>query len=136
MVLTGKGQELLITGTSKLHRVNRSWSKQFLSDMVTAIGMTIILGPQVAAMGEDKLTGFVVLAESHASFHWIKPTLYLDIFSCQLFEVEPIVLWVSQEWQIDAGYYQLFERGWDPGLNPEVKVYSMPTLSKVFSYQS
>lgn len=134
MVLTGKGQELLITGISRLQRINKSWAKNFLTDMVEAVGMTIILGPQITEIANDKLTGFVVLAESHAAFHWVKPTLYLDIFSCQLFDVEPIVLWVTQEWQIEEGYYQLLERGWDPKLNSEVKINRMPTLSKVFTY--
>ncbi len=133
-MLTGKGTELLITGTSRLFKVNKTWARSFLRDMVDAIGMTTIFGPQVEVITEDKLTGFIILAESHASIHWVKPTLYLDLFSCKEFEVDSVVLWVSNEWQIDAGYYQVFERGWGPDLNPDVSKYPMPNLSKTFLY--
>lgn len=132
-MLDGKGTHLLVTGTSKLDRVNKSWAKSFLSDMVGSIGMTIIFGPQVDIILPHKVTGFIILVESHASIHWTRPVFYLDLFSCRAFEVSEIILWVTQEWQMDGGYYQVIERGWKLELNPAVKTYTLPLLPKALS---
>lgn len=131
-MLDGKGMQLLITGTSKLERVNKSWTRSFLADMVESIGMTTIFGPQIDVLAAHKVTGFVVLAESHASIHWTRPLFWLDLFSCRTFQVNEVVLWVAQEWQIVEGYYQVLERGWNPKLNAEVQTYPMPVLPRAF----
>ncbi len=132
-MLDGEGIHLLITGVSKLDRVNKSWAKSFLLDMVESIGMITIFGPQVDVLTAQKVTGFVILAESHSSIHWSRPTFYLDLFSCKAFRIEDVVLWVTHEWQIKEGYYQVIERGWDPDLNHEVKTLCLPTLPMTYS---
>ncbi len=132
-MLDGKGMELLITGTSQLNRVNTNWTKAFLRDLVESVGMTVIFGPQVSVVTQDKVTGFVVLAESHSSIHWVKPVFYLDLFSCKPFEVEEVVLWVTHEWRINKGYYQIIERGWDSQLNNDVRTINLPSLSLAYS---
>lgn len=132
-MLDGKGVELLITGMSQLHRVSPNWTKSFLRDLVESVGMTVIFGPHVNSVDQNSVTGFVVLAESHSSIHWTRPTFYLDLFSCKSFEVEDVVLWVTHEWRINKGYYQVIERGWNPKLNRDVETLALPTLPTAYA---
>ena len=135
-MLDGTGTQLLITGTSQLERVNKAWAKSFLLDMVESIGMTTIFGPQIDILTTERMTGFVILAESHSSIHWTRPALYLDLFSCKAFEVDDVVLWVTNEWKMVKGYYQVIERGWNPDLNREVKAQELPLLPMAYSKSS
>lgn len=67
----------------------------FLNDLPERIGMTKIVQPYVfpyeGLVPEDKgITGVVVIAESHITFHSFteKDYFFFDIFSCKPFDVE------------------------------------------------
>lgn len=71
---------------------------QFLNDLPDEIGMTKITQPYVfpysGVVPEDKgITGVVVIAESHLTFHSFteKDYFFFDLFSCKPFDVEAVI---------------------------------------------
>lgn len=73
---------------------------EFLNDLPDKIGMTKIVQPYVfpysGLVPEDKgITGVVVIAESHLTFHSFteKDYFFFDLFSCKPFDTD----WVAQE---------------------------------------
>jgi S-adenosylmethionine decarboxylase len=74
---------------------------QVLNDLPEAVGMTKITQPYVfpysGLIPEDKgITGVVVIAESHITFHSFteKDYFFFDIFSCKHFDVDQVVDYV------------------------------------------
>ena len=65
--------------------------RQALSDLVNAVGMTVLSGPEVYfAAGNDKKdpggwTGFVVVMESHISIHTFPARGFIsaDVYTCK-----------------------------------------------------
>ena len=69
--------------------------KKFLSDYPTALGMTKLCEPEVLTYNAPKVedsgvSGFVIIAESHISFHTFPDRGYvnIDVFSCRSFDAE------------------------------------------------
>ncbi len=69
-----------------------------LDELPTLVGMTKIIPPYVfpysGLVPEDKgVTGVVVIAESHLTFHSFteKDYFFFDIFSCKPFDVERVL---------------------------------------------
>jgi S-adenosylmethionine decarboxylase len=69
--------------------------QKFLDELPEQIGMTKIIPPYVfpysGLVPEDKgITGMVIIAESHLSFHSFteKDYFFFDIFSCKPFDVD------------------------------------------------
>lgn len=75
----------------------------FLNDLPERVGMTKIIQPYVfpysGLIPEDKgITGVVVIAESHITFHSFtdKDYFFFDIFSCKHFDVEIVVDYIRE----------------------------------------
>lgn len=102
---------------------DREWWSNFLSELVAKAGMTVINGPVVEYTGCTNerwspatvtgLSGYVVLAESHASFHTFVEHKYvfLDIFSCKNFETVDLIDWVTERLKVTDMDEVLEERG-------------------------
>ncbi len=99
--------------------------RRFLSDYPTALGMTKLCEPKVltyhAPNAEDSgISGFVIIAESHISFHTFPNRQYvnIDVFSCRSFDSERAIRDVKdllslkevRTWILDRGLEHL-ERG-------------------------
>lgn len=89
-------KHLLIRAIVKVPMVSEEEGKQFLLDVVKAIGMKPVTKPQcvyVEDWGNEGLTGSINLATSHIAFHIWDETglLMMDVYSCKDFTEEPIV---------------------------------------------
>jgi S-adenosylmethionine decarboxylase len=85
----------------KIGNLDYVWN--FLNDLPDRIGMTKIIQPYVfpysGLIPEDKgITGMVVIAESHITFHSFteKDYFFFDVFSCKHFEVDDVVEMVRE----------------------------------------
>jgi S-adenosylmethionine/arginine decarboxylase-like enzyme len=91
----------------------------WLVRLVHSVNMSILGGPYVvpcADPGNEGITGFVLLKESHSSVHiWDKkaaPYLKMDLYSCKMFDV-PQVLAVIGELGPRVCHYQVIDRNHD-----------------------
>jgi S-adenosylmethionine decarboxylase len=82
---------------------------QVLNDLPDAIGMTKIIQPYVfpysGLVPEDKgITGVVVIAESHITFHSFteKDYFFFDIFSCKHFDVDAVVDYIVKAFGVKS----------------------------------
>lgn len=78
-----------------------------LDELPTAIGMTKIIPPYVfpyeGKVPEDKgVTGMVIIAESHLTFHSFtdKDYFFFDIFSCKWFDVDVVVRYILDAFEV------------------------------------
>jgi S-adenosylmethionine/arginine decarboxylase-like enzyme len=86
-------KHLIINGFCKKPIVDPRDAEVFLSDVVSAIGMKIKVGPfadYCLAEGNNGITGAVCIETSHCSIHvWDqveKPYFRMDIYSCAAFD--------------------------------------------------
>lgn len=95
-----------------------SYIFRFLDELPEKIGMTKITQPYVfpysGLVPEDKgVTGFVVIAESHLSFHSFteKDYFFFDLFSCKPFDLEAARSYVLQAFDVQDADVHYVERG-------------------------
>ncbi len=109
---------------------------KFLNNLPDQIGMTKITQPYVfpysGLIPEDEgVTGFVVIAESHLSFHSFtqKDYFFFDLFSCMPFDIEAVKQKVIETFdvkEIDVHFVvrgQQFPRPERKGNSPHLKPY-------------
>ena len=62
---------------------------------------------------ESGITGFVIIAESHISIHTYPEKSYLsmDIFSCKEFDIDSVIRYIKERFEIRNVDYKLFSRG-------------------------
>lgn len=89
-----------------------------LNKLPETIGMTKITQPYVfpysGLIPEDKgVTGFVVIAESHLSFHSFteKDYFFFDLFSCKPFDVEATQRYIMEAFEVEDVEVHYVERG-------------------------
>lgn len=76
--------------------------KSFLVDSVEMMGMSAMMDPHIISFDnvvpdQTGYSGFVVIAESHLSFHTYPENnlIYIDLFSCREFDVEKLITYVK-----------------------------------------
>jgi S-adenosylmethionine decarboxylase len=91
---------------------------RFLNELPDKIGMTKIIQPYVfpysGLVPEDEgITGVVVIAESHLSFHSFtqKDYFFFDLFSCKPFDVEATRRHVLEAFDVQDYDMHYVERG-------------------------
>ena len=79
----------------------------FMNDLPDRIGMTKVTQPYVfpydGLIPEDKgITGVVIIAESHLTFHSFteKDFFFFDAFSCKPFDVDKMVDYVIEAFEV------------------------------------
>lgn len=89
-----------------------------LDSLPERIGMTKITQPYVfpyeGLVPEDKgITGMVVIAESHLSFHSFteKDYFFFDLFSCKPFDVEAAKRYIVEAFEVEDVEAHMVERG-------------------------
>ena len=92
----------------------------FLNDLPDEIGMTKITQPHVfpysGLVPEDAgITGVVVIAESHLTFHSFvhKDYFFFDLFSCKPFDVNSVIDRVIKTFDVKAPTIHRVDRGLD-----------------------
>lgn len=109
------------TDSNKLN--DKEYWESLLERMVDLIGMTPLSGPFVypsvctnpdwdppTASG---VSGFIVLAESHISFHTFVESqfVFMDVFSCKPFDTSVVTEWLGKELGAHNFDVQLAKRG-------------------------
>lgn len=91
---------------------------RFLNELPDKIGMTKIIQPYVfpyaGLVPEDEgITGIVVIAESHLSFHSFtqKDYVFFDLFSCKPFDVDATRRYVLEAFGVQDYDMHYVERG-------------------------
>ena len=94
-------QHLLVNAKLRKPPVSKAEIEEWLVKVVKAVDMEILAGPyscQCADLGNEGVTGVIVLSTSHCSIHaWDKadvPYANFDIYSCKPFsleQVEPLI---------------------------------------------
>lgn len=91
---------------------------EVLNTLPEHIGMTKIIQPYVfpysGLVPEDKgITGMVVIAESHLSFHSFteKDYFFFDLFSCKPFDVEAARRFIVEAFEVKDWEVHYAERG-------------------------
>lgn len=111
---------LLVKGyilkTTKDEQVLNKW----LSELVTKVGMNVISGPTsiyVYELGNEGITGTVVLSTSHAAVHiWDKenPSLIqFDLYSCKDFDPDIVLNHIDEMFGLEKGYWSFIDRNGD-----------------------
>lgn len=90
----------------------------FLDTLPDKVGMTKIVQPYVfpysGLIPEDEgITGMVVIAESHITFHSFirKDYFFFDIFSCKEFDVEKVIQEVVTAFDVEDPQIHRVDRG-------------------------
>jgi S-adenosylmethionine decarboxylase len=93
---------------------------EFLNTLPDRIGMTKITQPYVfpysGLVPEDEgLTGVVIIAESHLTFHSFirKDYFFFDLFSCKSFDVDHVIQEVVTTFEVDYPEIHRVDRGRD-----------------------
>jgi S-adenosylmethionine decarboxylase len=91
-----------------------------LDELPERVGMTKITQPYVfpysGLVPEDKgVTGFVVIAESHLSFHSFteKDYFFFDLFSCKPFDADAVRQYIMDAFDVQDADVHYVERGRD-----------------------
>jgi S-adenosylmethionine decarboxylase len=91
---------------------------QVLDELPDLIGMTKIIPPYVfpysGKVPEDKgVTGVVIIAESHLTIHTFsdKDYLFCDIFSCNSFDTDKAIEYLTQAFEISTYEKHVATRG-------------------------
>ena len=76
---------------------------KFLDGLIAKVNMTPIIRPYVLTDSMNNpsyLSGIVMIAESHISFHYNYKTkaIYFDIFSCKMFDYTAILPFLKETW--------------------------------------
>lgn len=115
-MLSGAGCHLLLDGLSD-KSLSRDAVQRFLMAMPGAIGMTPILDDK----GRLELhiyrtpggwAGIQLIAQSHIAIHCSGKEVHVDIFSCQIFEVEPAIDLSVKMLGLEKVRTQTLTRGW------------------------
>lgn len=93
---------------------------KFLSELVNKVGMNVILGPfsmYVNDLGNEGITGAVILATSHASIHiWDAEEPYLvqmDLYSCKEFKHSDVISHIHDYMNIESVEFMVIDRNKD-----------------------
>jgi S-adenosylmethionine decarboxylase len=93
---------------------------KILNELPERVGMTKITQPYVfpysGLIPEDEgVTGIVVIAESHLSFHSFtqKDYFFFDLFSCKPFDVEAVRRFIIEAFEVQEAEVHYVERGRD-----------------------
>lgn len=122
MTITGFGPHLMMDcqGVSYEKCSDMQFIWNFLNDLPEKIGMTKITQPYVfpysGLVPEDEgVTGMVVIAESHITFHSFtrKDYFFFDIFSCKDFDVERVKQEVIAAFEVKNPECHRVDRGRD-----------------------
>ncbi|MCX5775200.1 MAG: S-adenosylmethionine decarboxylase [Firmicutes bacterium] len=112
----------------------------FLEALIPELNMTPIIRPYViknAITNPTYLSGIVMIAESHISFHYNLTTkiIYFDIFSCKMFDYSKIVKLLSKKLGTVTSYV-VIARGSKHKFNKASKGNHHPISGKVKAYNS
>jgi S-adenosylmethionine decarboxylase len=118
------GPHLMLDFFCSPERLNdKPYWETLLSDLVASIGMTTLSPPFVyPSVCENPawsppvasgLSGFIVLAESHLSFHSFVESefCFLDVFSCKSFDTEAVKAFLADRLGARDFNVQLVQRG-------------------------
>ena len=114
------GTHLIIDlkGCKNLERLSdKRFIESFLLELVRIAKMKAITKPNVLYYEhedreESGVTGFVIIAESHVSVHTypFKESLYLDLFSCKIFDSKKITDYIKETFQPEIMTDRLIKR--------------------------
>lgn len=103
------GTHLIIDlkGCKNLERLSdKRFIENFILELVEIAKMKAITKPNVLyyeheEKEESGVTGFVIIADSHISVHTypFKESLYLDLFSCKIFDSKKIIRFIKETFQ-------------------------------------
>jgi len=115
--LHGKGNHLIIDGTSRLNLGDEKFIEDFLVKLVKKIKMKAISRPLVInhidkKESESGITGTIILAESSIVIHTYprKNWFCLDIFSCKEFDLK-IIKYIKRELGVVEYKSEILKRG-------------------------
>lgn len=112
----------------------------FLEGLIPALGMTPIIRPYVikdAVNNPTYISGIVMIAESHISFHYqiSTNTIYFDIFSCKMFDYTNIIAYLQRELGLVSSYV-VIARGTKHKFNKASIGNHRPASGKAKAYNS
>ena len=107
-------------GVDKKLLWDKKLTEKFLNSLPAKVGMTIIqkakiLDYKAANPLDSGLTGIVILAESHCSWHSFpeRNLSFLDIFSCSSFNASDAMMYITETWEPEDAPYAVLKRGTD-----------------------
>ena len=116
--LHGNGNHLILDGISDGDLGNVEFIKKFLINLTKKIKMNAISEPLVFYYGaenkeESGITGVIILAESNITIHTYpsKKWFCLDIFSCNEFEIDKTITYLTNKLNITKYKKQILKRG-------------------------
>ena len=114
----GQGNHLILDGYSEADLDSVGFIKKFLLDLTKKIEMTAISEPIVLEHdakdeNESGTTGIIILAESNITIHTYpkKKWFCLDIYSCNEFEIDDAIEYLTDKLKITDYKKQLLKRG-------------------------
>lgn len=116
-IIHGHGNHLIVDGYSNAKIGSREFIKYFLINLTEKIKMKPISEPLVLYYkAEDNLesgvTGVIILAESSITMHTYpnKKLFFLDIFSCNEFDIDSTLNFLIDELKIDNYKKKILKR--------------------------
>ena len=106
--MNGPGIHLLVDGLTRMS-FTHLYLVKFLEDLVTMVGMQVILGPYVEEQPKG-WQGWAVLAESHTAIHVSGKEVHVDLFSCQSYDTEGPMAFILMRLKMTNVRFQVIER--------------------------
>lgn len=63
---------------------------KLLEELAEVLELKVAFGPAATAF-EDGASAFVIVSESHISFHQVQEKVWIDVFSCKDFRIEKVL---------------------------------------------
>jgi len=89
--------------------LDEEYLSKFLTDLVSVVHMTVIMGPEVRHRG-SLWVGWIVLAESHCAIHIHHREAHIDCFSCSAYSVDEALAFIIKRLKLHDVMYQIIER--------------------------
>ncbi len=109
--------QLLVNGVSDNPPIDEEKLKQWLRDLVSDIGMKIVMGPMafyVNKEGNRGVTAIVGIETSHIAIHvWDEPTpalVQFDLYTCSTLPVKDVLNKLEKDFGLRDYKYMVLER--------------------------
>jgi len=102
------GMHLLVDGLTRMS-FTVDYLELFLRDAVGMVGMKVVMGPFVLG-NRNTWDGWAALEASHAAIHVQGEQCYVDLFSCQWFDVTIPLELMRHRLKLSTERFEVIER--------------------------
>lgn len=120
--MPGKHLHLIVNAYTSRDAVDMDDCREWLDGLIPRIGMRILMSAhcvQDYELGNEGITGVVILTTSHAAFHYWAPhssepnRLSFCLYSCKTFDPQLVLGYIDDFWSTREYRCRFLDRTWD-----------------------